>query len=144
MPEPLRADSVRHVFVYGTLRRGGANDITRLAPPPVHVGTAAVPGVLYDLGAYPGIALTGPDSEGDGRLPVLGEVYAITPALERRLDEIEEIWPKPSGEYVKREVQLALKETGMQLSCLVYEIAPAFLRGAPRLLHGDWMAHRPG
>ncbi|MFD2298448.1 gamma-glutamylcyclotransferase family protein [Paracidovorax citrulli] len=142
MPQPPRSDSARHVFVYGTLRRGGSNDITRLDPPPVPVGTAAVPGVLYDLGAYPGIALTGPASEGEGRVPVLGEVYAITSALERCLDRIEEVWPEPSGEYVKREVMVCLKESGAELSCLVYEISPAFLRGAPRLLHGDWMASR--
>lgn len=73
---------VTHVFVYGTLRRGDDNDITRLLPAPRLVGHAHVAGTLHHLGAYPGIVLGGP-----GR--VLGEVYAITPALEATLDEIE-------------------------------------------------------
>ncbi|SFD54053.1 gamma-glutamylcyclotransferase family protein [Paracidovorax konjaci] len=142
MPEPLRPLPQRHVFVYGTLRRGGSNDITALSPAPLYLGTAAVVGVLYDLGAYPGIALSGPASEGEGSVPVLGEVYAITSELEQRLDQIEEIWPEPSGEYVKREVTVTLKEEGTVLSCLVYEINPVILRGAPRLMHGDWMQKR--
>ncbi|CAM3370925.1 gamma-glutamylcyclotransferase [Paracidovorax anthurii] len=141
MPEPLPDSALRHVFVYGTLRRGGRNDITRLAPPPRYLGAATVVGVLYDLGAYPGIALSGPASEGAGRVPVLGEVYAITAELEQRLDRIEEVWPEPSGEYAKREILVRLA-SGEALICLVYEINPAVLRGAPRLLYGDWMGPR--
>src|SRR3989344_2444925 len=68
------ASPARHVFVYGTLRRGGSNDITRLRPAPRFMGAAQVPGVLYHLGAYPGMALGGP----------LGAT--------------------PSDEYVKREI----------------------------------------
>ena len=65
----------RCVFVYGTLRRGGSNDITRLRPAPRFLGKAQVQGVLYHLGAYPGMALGGSHW-------VQGEVYAIAPALE--------------------------------------------------------------
>ena len=36
----------RHVFVYGTLRRGQANDITRLRPVPRWVGEGRVRGTL--------------------------------------------------------------------------------------------------
>ena len=119
----------RHVFVYGTLRRGEANDINRLQPPPVFVGQARIRGTLYDLGPYPGVRLGG---EGW----VQGEVYAITPELERQLDVIEELAPVPSGEYARREIAVALR--GRALMCLVYEIAPARVRGRPRIASGDW------
>ncbi len=35
-----------HVFVYGTLRRGEVNDITRLQPAPHYIGPARVQGGL--------------------------------------------------------------------------------------------------
>jgi gamma-glutamylcyclotransferase (GGCT)/AIG2-like uncharacterized protein YtfP len=91
-----------HVFVYGTLRRGGDNDITRLGPTPHFMGPAVVQGTLYHLGNYPGMVLGGVNQ-------VVGEVYAITPALERQLDAIEGICPRPTGEYFKREVLVELR-----------------------------------
>ncbi|MDZ4075253.1 MAG: gamma-glutamylcyclotransferase family protein [Hylemonella sp.] len=122
-----------HVFVYGTLRRGEANDINRLQPAPCYLGQARIGGVLYDLGPYPGLLL-------DGTEPVLGEVYAITPELERQLDVIEEVAPVPSGEYARRHVELVLD--GRPLRCLVYEIDPARVRGRPRITTGDWLQRR--
>ena len=60
MPEPSSPVAApRHVFVYGTLRRGGSNDITRLLPAPRWVGFAQVAGMLFHLGAYPGMTLGG-------------------------------------------------------------------------------------
>ncbi len=41
---PMSRES--HVFVYGTLRRGEVNDITRLRPAPRFVGDAHVAGLL--------------------------------------------------------------------------------------------------
>ena len=99
MPEPTLPAHRRHVFVYGTLRRGDVRDINQLQPAPVFVGMASVQGVLYDLGAYPGVLLGG---EG----MVTGEVYAISAALEQALDTIEEVWPQATGEYNKREVMV--------------------------------------
>lgn len=123
----------RYVFVYGTLRRGEANDITRLRPPPVFLGSARVAGTLYDLGPYPGLILGGVDW-------VQGEVYAITPELERQLDLIEEVAPVPSGEYTRRHVAVELP--GRTLNCLVYEIAPARVQGGARIASGDWRLRR--
>ena len=143
MPPP----PVRHVFVYGTLRRGEPRDINRLQPAPRWVGSASVPGVLFDLGAYPGLLLGGP-----GR--VQGEVYEISAELERLLDEIEEVWPQPSGEYAKREVQVALEQPTADspghlaqpapgpVSCLLYEIAPEHTLGKPVISSGDWVQYR--
>jgi gamma-glutamylcyclotransferase (GGCT)/AIG2-like uncharacterized protein YtfP len=125
--------SERYVFVYGTLRRGEANDINRLWPMPRFVGQGVIAGVMYHLGAYPGVLL-GPGGT------VTGEVYEIGPALERKLDEIEEIYPQQSDEYVKREVRVTLGER--QLDCLVYEINASYLRGKPVIASGDWVAAR--
>ena len=139
MPEPMPTAARRHVFVYGTLRRGDVRDITHLQPPPVFVGMASVQGVLYNLGDYPGLLLGG-----EGR--VTGEVYAITAALEQQLDSIEEVWPQPTGEYNKREVEVQLRQhqanheasEAVGVLCLVYEIDPAHARGRPVILGGDW------
>ena len=131
MPDETRPSSpLRCVFVYGTLRKGGTNDITRLHPAPRFVGTAQVQGTLYHLGAYPGLVLGGAGS-------VVGEVYAIGPGLELRLDAIEEIHGRPDDEYFKREVRLLVE--GDPIDCLVYEINPDRLTAAPRIDSGDWM-----
>ena len=129
---------MRHVFVYGTLRRGGSNDITRLSPVPCWVGEAWLPGMLYTLGAYPGIRLQGQATDD---LPVKGEVYAITPELERVLDGIEGlaegVLPAETDEYARREAWVRVG--GRDVLCLVYEIHERFARPQARLLHGDWL-----
>ena len=135
--------STRHVFVYGTLRRGEQRDITSLCPAPQWVGSASLRGVLYDLGTYPGVVLGGPKR-------VLGEVYRIDPQLERQLDEIEEVWPQQTGEYLKREVQVSMDSpafeaasgTRLQLACLIYEIALRPGPDQPVISSGDWVKYR--
>lgn len=139
MPEPTTPSASRHVFVYGTLRRGDVRDITRLHPAPHYVGMASVAGVLYDLGPYPGVVLGGPAR-------VTGEVYAITAELERQLDAIEEVWPQQTGEYRKQAVRVQLGQPqalsgAVELDCLVYEINPARAAGQPVITGGDWLGH---
>lgn len=123
-----------HVFVYGTLRRHGRNDVARYRPAPVFLGAASIAGTLYDLGAYPGIVLGGV-----GR--VKGEIYRIEPAVEAALDLLEEVAEDDSGEYIKREVRVAVGE--QWLDCLVYEIHPSRIVGRPVIGDGDgdWIAH---
>ena len=65
----------RHVFVYGTLRRGEQRDINLLTPAPRWLGSASVEGVLYDLGEYPGLVLG--REPVPGQTKVKGEVYEI-------------------------------------------------------------------
>ena len=132
MPE-APSTTQRHVFVYGTLRRGDDNDITRLKPEPVFVGSAVITGTLYDLGAYPGIQLGG---EG----LVHGEVYAIALELEEQLDEIEELYPQQRDEYFKRIVPVAVQER--TFACIVYEINPKYVVGRAILPGGDWARER--
>jgi gamma-glutamylcyclotransferase (GGCT)/AIG2-like uncharacterized protein YtfP len=136
----------RYVFVYGTLRRGGSNDITRLQPAPRYIARAGVMGVLYHLGHYPGVQL-------GGTCPVWGEIYGISPELERRLDEIEQILPEPTGEYDKREmlIEVAREElaeglndmapgaAAVRLRCIVYEINPDRIIGRASIESGDWI-----
>lgn len=131
----------RHVFVYGTLRRGEINDINRLRPAPRWHGHATVRGVLFDLGAYPGLRLASSLEPDDplwrACVEVAGEVYAIDAALEPVLDEIEEVFPQRSGEYAKREVDVRVN--GEVLRALVYEIAQDRVQGRAIITGGDWM-----
>ena len=126
-------DAPSHVFAYGTLRRGDDNDITRLEPAPRFIGPAVVRGTLHHLGAYPGMVL-------GGEAVVQGEVYAITPALERQLDEIEALYPQQTDEYFKRSIRVAVQDA--LLMCIVYEINPAYVVGARTILSGDWVRDR--
>ena len=120
----------RHVFVYGTLRSGGSNDIARWLPAAHFVGKAEMAGTLYDLGAYPGARL-------GGTARLHGEVYRIAAELESQLDRLEEVRPDGQGEYLKREVRV--KVGAREYVCLVYEIHPRRVPGRPVIASGDWM-----
>ena len=65
-----------------------------------------------------------------------GEVYQITPKLECQLDEIEEVWPQQSGEYMRRDV--AVKCAGAILICLIYEVAEIRAKVSKAIPSGDW------
>lgn len=142
----LRAQlPARHVFVYGTLRRGDDNDITCLLPSPRFVGDAVISGVMYHLGSYPGVVL-GHGSAVSGVMAgapsgnVIGEVYAIEPELERKLDEIEMIFPQQRDEYFKRHIRVSVD--AQSLSCVVYEINPLYAKKKPVIASGDWVKDR--
>ena len=123
-------DFKRYVFVYGTLRKGEERDINRLQPSPVFISLGKISGTLYDLGSYPGVRLGGLNW-------VHGEIYQITPELLRQLDEIEEVWPQQSGEYVPREV--AVQCAGAMLDCLVYEVGEVRTFDKAVINSGDWV-----
>jgi gamma-glutamylcyclotransferase (GGCT)/AIG2-like uncharacterized protein YtfP len=122
----------RYIFVYGTLRRGGRNDITRLQPAPRYVGMGEVKGILYHIDWYPGLTLGGEEA-----VTVVGEVYEIEAALECVLDGIEGIVDAEHSEYFKREI--AVDVQGRALHCLLYEVNPSRVRGKQRIGHGDWI-----
>ena len=132
MPE----GGVRNVFVYGTLRRGGRNDINRLEPAPRYVGMGEIKGRLYHIDWYPGLALGGGDA-----VTVIGEVYEVTPQLEAVLDEIEQIVPGAGSEYFKRDV--VIEVAGRPVPCFVYEINPERIQGRQVIGHGDWILFHP-
>mgnify|MGYP003584281494 FL=1 len=130
MPQAAHPSAApRYVFVYGTLRAGGSNDIARRQPAAQFLGTAEIAGTLYDLGAYPGATL-------GGTARLYGEVYRIEPALEAQLDQLEEVLPNDQGEYFKREI--AVRVGPQRFDCLVYEINPSRLAGRAVIPSGDW------
>ncbi len=130
---PEAALSPRHVFVYGTLRRGDDNDINRLKPAPVFVGAGRVSGTMYHFERYPGVTLGGQGA-------IEGEVYAVTPELERVLDEIEELYPQQTNEYFKRDIEVEVD--GRFITCFVYEINPDYVAGKRVIASGDWVRDR--
>ncbi len=130
---PQASTMPRHAFVYGTLRRGDDNDITRLTPAPRWVGEARIAGTMYHFGRYPGVVL-------GGTAQVLGEVYEICAQLERVLDEIEELYPQQTNEYFKRDISVQVGQR--MVDCIVYEINPALVAGKPVIASGDWVRDR--
>ena len=142
MTDPIKLPT-RHVFVYGTLRRGESNDITRLSPAPRFVGLGEVAGTMFDLGPYPGVLL-GPSAVAGGQGAavgtVVGEVYAISTTLEVVLDAIEEVYPQATGEYTKRSIHVLA--AGRSWECIVYEINPLRTAGRPVVAGGDWVISR--
>jgi gamma-glutamylcyclotransferase (GGCT)/AIG2-like uncharacterized protein YtfP len=128
----------RLFFVYGTLRQSGANDITRLQPAPQFIGRTQISGTMVHLGAYPGVTLGAEgDTLGSGVGSVVGEVYAVSPELERKLDAIESEYPASTDEYAKRDIMVLVN--GQNLPCSVYEINPAYAQGKPVIASGDWI-----
>lgn len=122
------------VFVYGTLRRGGSNDIVRRHPEARFVAQAAIPATLYDLGAYPGAVLDG--MPGVAARSVEGEIYRIDPQIEVALDLLEEVAEDGSGEYLKRRIDV--EAASGVFECLVYEIHPSRIVGRRVIPGGDW------
>ena len=134
----------RLFFVYGTLRKTGANDITLLQPAPQFIGPAQIRGVMVHLGGYPGVTLCSTDAgtaEADGnvsaRSTVVGEVYAVSPELEAKLDATEAEYPVNDDEYTKRAITVQIN--GQSLPCSVYEINPQYAKGKPVIASGDWI-----
>jgi gamma-glutamylcyclotransferase (GGCT)/AIG2-like uncharacterized protein YtfP len=133
----MERPSIRNVFVYGTLRRGGRNDINRLLPTPKYVGTGEVKGSLYHLDWYPGLALGGEEA-----VTVVGEVYEVTPHLETVLDAIEGLVDGDHSEYFKRDLEIDVQ--GRALLCFLYEINPRRVTGKKPIGHGDWIQFHTG
>ncbi|HVS51585.1 MAG TPA: gamma-glutamylcyclotransferase family protein [Opitutaceae bacterium] len=86
------------VFVYGTLKRGGANHRQLAAQKFVGVARTAPGFRLFDLGAYPGMAAQSDDRDG-----VTGEVWSVDAACLARLDEFEGV---PEGLYRRAAIAL--------------------------------------
>ncbi len=126
-------------FVYGTLRRGDDNDITRLLPAPKFLGQTYIQGTMYHFGAYPGVTL-GQAAVGEGK--ILGEVYEVSAELERVLDEIEAQYPVAPDYYFKRSITLKLPTHAQPLQALVYEVNAKYVVGKPVIASGDWVKDR--
>jgi gamma-glutamylcyclotransferase (GGCT)/AIG2-like uncharacterized protein YtfP len=134
---------MQHVFVYGTLRAGESNDITRAAArhgiaPPQWLGIAYVRGRLFDFGAYPGLVI---DPQGE---PIRGDVYRIEDALVPVLDKIEEVCPGVETLFRSHRLHVIVdvEGAGQTVDCLMYPVAATSVEGLPRIEGGDWVEHR--
>lgn len=107
-----------YLFVYGSLKRGfGGKEVTGLANQMKWIGTAKVPGRLYDLGKYVGAIV-----ENDLDSFVKGELLEIPdPSVLKRLDEYEEYNPARvlSCLFVRRQVR-ARVENGREVDAWIY------------------------
>ncbi|CAG2139813.1 gamma-glutamylcyclotransferase family protein [Ralstonia mannitolilytica] len=136
---PVSNPGLIHVFVYGTLRAGEANDLrvaaaARGIPEPELLGSASLHGRLYDFGAYPGLVL---DPTGTA---VRGDIYRIDAALVPVLDEIEEVYPGGDALFVRENHAVVLG--GSTVDCIVYPVSAQHVAGRPVITGGDWVAHR--
>ena len=116
------------IFIYGSLRRGSANAMSKRFPASKFIADATVGGSLYDLGAYPGLV------SGASNSHVIGEVYEVDDELLIKLDEFE-----ASTNYLRKQVEISFDdriETGW-----AYEPDPAFHSFQTLITSGDWMEY---
>jgi gamma-glutamylaminecyclotransferase len=94
------------IFVYGSLKRGFA--LSHLLNNQQFLGQAVTQPLyrIFDLGSYPGLV------EWPEGISVRGEVYAVTTACLRRLDDAEGV---SDGCYARREVLLQTPWDGYQI-----------------------------
>jgi gamma-glutamylcyclotransferase (GGCT)/AIG2-like uncharacterized protein YtfP len=116
------------VFVYGTLRRGGAGAMSIRFPESNFIANAKVSGSLYDLGAYPGLLVNESNSL------VTGEVYEVDDETLKELDEFE-----AASSYRRKQVEISLgahRKVGW-----VYEPNPEFYSLRELITSGDWVIY---
>ena len=124
------------LFVYGTLRRGGGNDIARIAPDATFVSSARVRGRLYDVnGLWPALVLD--DSAGW----VTGEIYRVPLQAWPALDALEDpVTPQhPDGAYFKVDTKVLCGDVTRYVT--VYTANPATTRLTQLIASGDWMVY---
>ena len=113
------------VFVYGTLRRGGAGAMSIRFPNAKFIADAKVSGSLYDLGAYPGLLLNESNSL------IIGEVYEVDDETLNKLDDFE-----VSSHYWRKQVEISLGTD--KRTCWTYEPNPEFYSPRTLITSGDW------
>lgn len=131
-PQPT---AIRHVFVYGTLRKGESrHDVLRL---PTLVGDATVAtirGRLVDLGDYPGLV-----NSDDPQDQVVGEIYEYEElsAILSRLDMVEGFhgWNIEGSLY--RRALITARFDAEQVVAWAYYFSGAEENGQ-RIVSGDW------
>ena len=118
--------SSRHLFVYGTLRRGAAREpARRLANEARHLGLAEITGELLLLGRYPGLV--------DGKHRVTGDLFELAnPRISLPwLDEYE-------GPEFEREVRPVTLADGRGIRAWVYRYLGE-VGDSPRIPGGDFL-----
>jgi gamma-glutamylcyclotransferase (GGCT)/AIG2-like uncharacterized protein YtfP len=116
------------VFVYGSLRRGGAGAMSIGFPEAKFIAGAKVSGSLYDLGDYPGLLVDESNSS------VTGEVYEVDDEVLSKLDDFE-----ASSHYRRKQVEVTLG--AHKRACWTYEPDPEFHSLHTLITSGDWMEY---
>ena len=134
----MRANTVRHLFVYGTLRRNcGSEKAAWLAKVAKHKGMARLAGRLVNLGDYPGLLPATRPTE-----RVRGELYELPddPTILEEIDRYEACHPDDAEphEYC-RIVCTATDEDGVRIWCWAYLYQWSAERRAI-IPSGDWLA----
>jgi gamma-glutamylcyclotransferase (GGCT)/AIG2-like uncharacterized protein YtfP len=99
------------LFAYGTLRDALQRDMILRGAPTREVGPATTPGVLYDLGNYPGLVDGAPGERVPGVLVELADEAALA-----RLDTYEDV---DAGLFVRRRATVHL-DAGGDVEAWVY------------------------
>jgi gamma-glutamylcyclotransferase (GGCT)/AIG2-like uncharacterized protein YtfP len=89
---------MKHVFVYGTLKRGGSNHFLLAGQQFVGAGQTRAGFALYDLEGYPGMVAEAAAAGG-----IAGEVWSVDATCLAELDRLEGI---DEGIYRREKVSL--------------------------------------
>ena len=111
------------LFAYGTLRDALQRDMVLRGTPTREIGAASAPGVLYDLGNYPGLV----DGAPGERVPGVVVELADEAALER-LDVYEDVG---NGLFARHRTTARL-DTGGDVEAWVYVYSRS-VRGRRRI-----------
>lgn len=123
-----------YLFVYGTLRPGGAlDDLT----PGNRVDIGYIPGKLYrhQAARFPVLDLTPPAAGGTGL--VYGDIYEVPVAQSERLDFLIDM--ECQAGYDARIRPVRRLASGEEVPCLLFAW-PDRLPVGPRIYGGDWLS----
>jgi gamma-glutamylcyclotransferase (GGCT)/AIG2-like uncharacterized protein YtfP len=126
----------QHLFVYGTLRFEYPNPLAfKLKSQAIFIDKATAPGILYDLGWYPGAVF-----DADARTRVVGEAYTLGNAerLMAQLDNYEAI-PEPNQRFRRVVIKVRL-ERGGTVEAWTYETIELPAAKRP-IASGDFILH---
>lgn len=128
------------LFVYGTLLSGLNNH--HFLQGATCLGSATLPGALFDLGDYPGLIVAG--ALALPLAPVMGELYEVKPAQWAQLDALEQFDPQSMSNsmYLRQWAEVTWLKTGAAQSqraqVYVYNWP---LTDRPRIENGDFRRH---
>lgn len=111
------------VFVYGTLRRGGANHTLLRTSRFLGSHRTAPRYTMLDLGGCPGVVRR-------GRTAILGELYEVTPGVFEAVDELED--------YPRVYTRERIETPGGWAWIYLYRGRTA---ARPRVRSGDWLRY---